>query len=117
MIKRVGIVILAGCFQGCASPHQVTVQADTVTLSLRAPQAARVQFASSADRYTLHEASKDRDGIWTFTGLANREFQYFYLVDGKVFLPDCRFRQSDDFGTANCRYLPWPVPPRKEANR
>jgi len=100
------MILLAACVQGCAARHQATVQADTVVLSLHAPQAARVQFASSEDRYAVHEARRNPDGVWIVAGLPNREFQYFYLVDGKMFIPDCRFRQHDDFGTSNCRYLP-----------
>jgi hypothetical protein len=106
MIGRLALFFLAGFFQGCAPQHYTTIQANTVNLYLQAPQATNVQFASSEDRYTLREATKNQDGTWMINGLANREFQYFYLVDGKLLLPDCRFRQSDDFGTTNCRYLP-----------
>lgn len=107
-MKRLwAVIMLTGMLPGCAAPHQVIVRANTVTLSLLAPQASRVQFASSIDQYALHEASRSRDGNWMIAGLANREFQYFYLVDGKLFVPDCRYRQNDDFGMTNCRYLPW----------
>ena len=106
MIRLLALIFLAGFVQGCAPQHYVAVQADTVTLSLHAPEAERIQFASSTDQYTLHEIRKNRDGTWTITGLVNKEFLYFYLVDGKMFVPECRFRQNDDFGTTNCRYLP-----------
>ena len=106
MIRKLTIICLAGCLFGCAPRHYVTIQADSVTLYLQAPQAMNVKFASSADQYTRHEATRDRDGFWSVKSPTNMEFQYFYLVDGKFFIPDCRFRQSDDFGTTNCRYLP-----------
>jgi len=106
MIRRLALVFLAGALQGCVPQHSVTIHAETVTLALQAPKATSVQFASSADQYALHTATSNGDGIWFINGLANREFQYFYLVDGKLFIPDCRFRQNDDFGTTNCRYLP-----------
>lgn len=106
MIVRLAIILLACLFQGCAPQHYVTIQANTVNLYLQAPQATNVQFASSADQYTLRKASKNQDGAWLINGLANQEFQYFYLVDGQLFIPDCRFKQNDDFGTTNCRYLP-----------
>lgn len=106
MIRRLALVFLAGGLQGCVPQHSVTIHAETVTLALQAPQATSVHFASSADQYALHKATSNGDGIWFINGLANREFQYFYLVDGKLFIPDCRFRQNDDFGTTNCRHLP-----------
>lgn len=106
MIVRLAIILLAGLFQGCAPQHYVTIQANTVNLYLQAPQAENVQFASSADQYTLRKATKNQDGAWLINGLVNQEFQYFYLVDGQLFIPDCRFKQNDDFGTTNCRYLP-----------
>jgi hypothetical protein len=34
------------------------------------------------------------------------EFRYFYLVDGKIHLPDCPYREMDDFGSYNCLYKP-----------
>jgi hypothetical protein len=106
MIKRLVLVFLAVFLQGCAPQHHTIVLVEKVTLFLNAPQAKQVQFASSVDQYVVHEATKNPEGIWVTTELANQEFQYFYLVDGKPFTPECRFRQSDDFGTTNCRYLP-----------
>ncbi|MBV5316773.1 MAG: hypothetical protein JZU50_03090 [Desulfobulbaceae bacterium] len=106
MIRSFLSLLLACSVWGCTRQHYVIIKADTLTLYLQAPQATRVQFASSADQFVLHEVVKKGDGSWAIGGLANTEFQYFYLVDGKVVLPECRFRQNDDFGTANCRYLP-----------
>ncbi len=100
------LVFFMGFLAGCQPRHHVTFQAETVTLHLWLPEAASVQFASSIDSYTLHQAKRDRDGSWSVGSLPNQEFQYFYLVDGKPFIPDCRFRQSDDFGAMNCRHLP-----------
>lgn len=107
------MMLLAACLQGCAPRHQITVHGDTVILVLHAPQAQQVQFACSEDRYNVREALRKPEGTWLVTGLPNREFQYFYLVDGKMFIPDCRFQQLDDFGTSNCRYLPWPGTPEQ----
>lgn len=106
MSRLLAIGILIGSLQGCAPQHQTIVQAEKVTLFLYAPQARQVQFASSADHYIAHEAIRNPEGNWVVTDMANQEFQYFYLVDGKPFIPECRFRQNDDFGTTNCRYLP-----------
>ena len=106
MIRTLLVVTLLGLAGGCVPRHTVMVLDKSVTIVLRAPEASVVQFASSADRYALRPAVKDKQGNWVVAGIGNQEFQYFYLVDGKVFLPDCRYRQADDFGTANCRYLP-----------
>lgn len=106
MIRLLFPLLLACSAWGCTRQHYVIIEAETLTLYLQAPQAATVRFASSVDQFALHAAVRKGDGSWVISGLANKEFQYFYLVDGKVVLPECRFQQNDDFGTANCRYLP-----------
>lgn len=106
MIRTLIVLTMLGLAGGCAPRHTVIILDKSVTLVLQAPEALVVQFASSADQYSLRPAKKDTQGNWVVAGLGNQEFQYFYLVDGKVFLPDCRYRQADDFGAANCRYLP-----------
>lgn len=106
MIRVIAAVFLVCGLFGCSTSHYVTIHADTVTLCLQVPEASRVQFAASTDTFALHEAVRDNDGCWLIKGLKNSEFRYFYLVDGKVFVPDCRFTEADDFGSVNCRYLP-----------
>lgn len=92
--------------QGCAPQHYVIVQAEQVTLVLQAPRAKHVQFASSLDQYNLHTPTQCTAGKWTIMMPSQHEFQYFYMVDGKPFHPECPFKEADDFGTFNCRYLP-----------
>ena len=106
MIRTLLVVTIFGLAGGCAPRHTVMVWDQSVTLVLQAPGASVVLFASSVDRFKLHPVTKDTQGNWVVAGLGDQEFQYFYLVDGQVFLPDCRYRQEDDFGAANCRYLP-----------
>ena len=106
MTRILAISALIGCLQGCAPQHYTVVQAEKLTAFLHAPQARQVQFASSVDHYVAHDATRNPDGFWVITNLDNQEFQYFYLVDGKPFVPECRFRENDDFGAINCRYLP-----------
>ncbi|ADW17365.1 glycoside hydrolase family 13 domain protein [Desulfobulbus propionicus DSM 2032] len=106
MIRLLLIVPFVGLLGGCAPQHTAVVHDDTVTLTLRAPKAATVRFASSIDRFAVHHAARNREGTWLVSGLPNIEFQYFYLVDGQVMVPDCRFKVSDDFGSVNCRNLP-----------
>lgn len=99
------LTVLLG-LQGCVMQHQAQVIDGQVALSLYAPQAKKVQFASSLDRYAVQEISAMQGEAWVIRGLPNREFQYFYLVDGRFFVPECRYRQEDDLGTTNCRYMP-----------
>ena len=106
MTRYLTFFLASAVLTGCAPRHYVLVQAETVTLYLQAPEAAKVQFASSVDQFTLRDVSKNEEGAWIVNGLNNKEFQYFYIVDGAMFVPDCRFHQNDDFGTVNCRYLP-----------
>ena len=108
-MRFLALACLICCLLGCAPSHRVVVHGVDVSLSLQAPEARRVQFACSADRFALREATRDRDGLWTIeiNNMADREFQYFFVVDGAPLTPDCRFRQNDDFGAANCLYLPW----------
>ena len=46
------------------------------------------------------------DGSWQISVPGNESFRYFYMIDGKKFLPDCLLRENDDFGGENCIYSP-----------
>lgn len=106
MIRILGCLAMIG-LTGCAAPHTVEVQpSNTVRLAFRVPGETEVGFASSLDQFTVHQAREVRPGQWIVAGLPNREFQYFYLVNGKVVVPECRMKVKDDFGAMNCRYLP-----------
>jgi len=34
------------------------------------------------------------------------EFKYFYMIDDKMFVPECSMNEKDDFGSVNCVYIP-----------
>ncbi len=107
MIKiNILIGLLFVSLSACTANHYVEKQLDLLTLYLQVPDATRIQFASSVDNFLLHEASQDRSGIWEVTLPAGSEFAYFYIVDGAPYLPECRFKETDDFGSENCLYLP-----------
>ncbi len=91
---------------GCAAPHYHQRQSDRVTFYLKAPEARGVAFASSLDAYSPHMANKISASRWAVTVAANSEFRYFYLVDGTVYVPECKFYEKDDFGSRNCIYVP-----------
>jgi hypothetical protein len=82
------------------------VQGDTVYIKLWVPNARTVFFSSSLDGYARHPAEKIGFGQWQVAAPAFQEFKYFYIVDDAVFIPDCRFREHDDFGSENCVYAP-----------
>jgi len=92
------IIVLSGC----APQHFVERDAGVLTFYLINPEAQRVQFAASFDHYILHDAQKNDQGIWQIEVPVTPELKYFYIVDGLIFTPECRFKEKDDFGAENC---------------
>ena len=90
---------------GCAPKHFVEKNTDSLMFYLQRPEANRVQFAASFDHYTLHDARQNSSGIWQVKVPVNSELKYFYIVDGLIYIPECRFKEQDDFGAENCLYL------------
>ena len=100
------IMLLLAALSGCASRHYVEQKTDSLVFSLQLPEATRVQFSSSTDNFVLHDTVKNRSGFWQLTVPLGSELKYFYIVDGSVYLPGCRFKETDDFGAENCLYQP-----------
>lgn len=100
------IVLLLAFLPGCASRHSVEQHKDSLVFSLYLPKASRVQFSSSADSFVLHDTVRNKSGSWQLTIHPVEELTYFYIVDGSVYLPDCRLKETDDFGAENCLYQP-----------
>jgi hypothetical protein len=98
--------ILLILVSGCAPHHFITSESDAVTVYLDAPKASKVIFVSSVDNFREHATQKNTKGLWAIENLTNREFQYFYIVDGRLYVPECRYREKDNFGAANCIYQP-----------
>ena len=94
-------MILAGC-----AHHEIHRDGQTVILTLRAPQARDVQFASSLDGFLLHPARPLGGSTWEVRVPDGSPFRYFYLVDKEVYVPECRFSEADDFGSRDCIYIP-----------
>jgi hypothetical protein len=92
---------------GCAG-HFYREEADRVHLYLKDIHAVEVHFASSLDGFELHRIEKAGSKTWQITVPKTGEFRYFYLVDGRIHLPDCPYREMDDFGSDNCLYKPDP---------
>ena len=90
---------------GCAPKHFVEKNTSTLTFYLRIPEANRVQFAASFDHYILHDVQQNNRGSWQIKIPMTSELKYFYIVDGLIFIPECRFKEKDDFGAETCLYL------------
>jgi hypothetical protein len=100
------LTIAALCLVGCTAVHYHERQADRITFYLKISEAEKVDFVSSLDDFSPHMANKLKDSRWVVTVSAKSEFRYFYIVDGAVHVPECRFYEKDDFGSRNCIYVP-----------
>ena len=104
LILHLTVVVLG--LAGCTATHYHERQSDRVTFYLKVPEARGVAFASSLDAYSPHLASKVDGSRWVVSVAAGSEFRYFYIVDGSVHVPECKFYEKDDFGSRNCVYVP-----------
>ncbi|MEN8198497.1 MAG: hypothetical protein ABFR63_00355 [Thermodesulfobacteriota bacterium] len=99
------VTVLFAC-SGCAASHYTKEDSEATTIYLKLPEAKAVQLASSIDNYRPHDTRKNGQGFWEISIPLTPESTYFYIVDGAVYVPECRFREKDDFGSENCLYLP-----------
>ena len=90
---------------GCAS-HYYKVTNKYVYIYLNEPGADEVYFLSSLDQFKRHEAMKNNKGVWEVMLPSGKEFRYFFIVDGNVYIPTCDQKESDDFGSENCVFVP-----------
>ncbi len=97
--------LLAFTLAGC-SHHFYRTQGSVLHLFIKAPDATSVYFASSLDNFELHPAQKTYSGTWEITVDAKRQFSYFYVIDGQPYVPECTYKEKDDFGGENCVFIP-----------
>ena len=102
IIAVLTVLFVAG---GCAAHYNV-IDNGQVEMYLTAPQAESVVLVISGDPFREVQALRDGSGIWKVTLNQLNQFKYFYLVDGKAYLPDCPFKENDDFGSNNCIFSP-----------
>ena len=95
------IFVLTGC-----AHHYYRLDDTTVKIFLKAPDAGEVLFASSLDGYAPHPAVKTDNKTWVISLPADKQFTYFYLIDGELYIPECTYREYDDFGSNNCVFIP-----------
>jgi hypothetical protein len=100
------VLCLAVLLGGCATHYYRLAKDGAHTLFyLRQPEAASVVLFASHDGFTP-QISSLRERRWVNTLPSAQEFTYFYRIDGQLFVPDCPFREQDDFGQENCIFLP-----------
>jgi len=100
------LIVLFSLFTAACSPKHYAIQkGEVLSLYLEEDKAKEVFFASSLDHYQRHPAARLENGIWEMTVPSHREFEYFYLVDGVVTLPECQLTIRDDFGSKNCLFV------------
>ena len=106
-MKRYFLFMVIFCFGfiGCAS-HYYKIKGNTVHLYLKRTDVKVIYFSSSLDGYELHKAQRIGGKTWKVEVPADVEFRYFYVINGVVYLPSCKFREKDDFGSENCIYIP-----------
>lgn len=90
---------------GCAA-HFHIIKNSHVEMFLAAPQAQSVVLVISGGPFHHVQALRDDSGLWKVTLNRSNKFKYFYLVDGRTYLPDCHLKENDDFGSKNCVFSP-----------
>lgn len=99
------LLLIALVLTACSS-HYLRVENGQAYLFLKVRHAQSVMFASSLDHFQWRSADKIDGQTWRITIPANIPQIYLYLVDGQLFLPECRYQEQDDFGSRNCLYIP-----------
>lgn len=94
------VIILTGC------SHFDRTQGTVLNLFVKAPEAKSVYLATSLDNFALHPARKIHSGMWVISVDADKQFSYFYVIDGKTRIPECTYKETDDFGGENCVFVP-----------
>ncbi|WP_136808173.1 hypothetical protein [Desulfosediminicola flagellatus] len=97
-------LIFSVYISGCSMHTVKSTATNDVSLKLFRPFADCVDFYSSDTGFSPRRAEKTIWGNWVVHVPDSKEFKYFYVVDGKVVLPDCAFKEQDDFGRFNCVY-------------
>ena len=96
-MKSIAIGIALLMLSGCAT-HYTEIRNEQVVMFLKALDAEAVYFECSLDGYKPRLAEKTKGGVWRIDAGRAEEFSYYYRVDGVVLVPDCKFKENDDFG-------------------
>lgn len=100
-------IVLMAALMGCAARQPLyTIEADQLKIRIELPDTEAVMFASSLDGYRLRNARRVSEHAWEIEQPADRTFAYFFMVDGRPYVPACRWTEADDFGARNCLFVP-----------
>lgn len=86
----------------CTHHHYQITDGDHVKLYLEIPDVSEVLFCTSLDSFRCRSLKKSQNNVYWVRVPVQEEFVYFYRVDGKVVVPDCEEKITDDFGAENC---------------
>ena len=103
-MTRLLMALMLVLTSGCAT-HYYQVDNGRLSLYLQRPDVHDVAFACSLDGFEPHTAHFV-GGRWVVSLPSGEPFRYYYLLDGKVFVPPCPMKERDDFGSQNCIFDP-----------
>ena len=102
----VALVLIGTGFAGCAAPPSYKIDGARLHMYLMKPEAREVYFASSIDAFVLHPTRLNDSDTWEAVIPLGHGFRYFFIADGRITLPPCRYKERDDFGSQNCIFVP-----------
>lgn len=95
------LFVVLSIISGC-SVHYYKIDQTDILFYLRNKDAKDVHFQYSHDGFQCHEAEQVKGGLWQVEVPSVDEFSYFYMVDGRMYVPPCLLTEQDDFGNENC---------------
>ena len=101
ILREIVALWIVWCLMGCAR-LDMPVSNNTTEIVLSAPGARQVTFACSCKRFTPQPVVQKSAGTWSVRVHSDGDFSYFFIVDGRVRLPNCALKQQDDFGDQSC---------------
>lgn len=104
LIRLLSMCCVTAMLISCAG-HYYQLDGNDITLTLQKREAQKVLFYCSLNGYSPQPLTNE-SGRWRVKLPANQSFRYFYRIDDRLFVPDCRLKEKDDFGWENCLYDP-----------
>ncbi len=99
----VSIFLLSAC---SISSYSIKRQGNLISFYLRNPTAKSVYFVSNLTNFKKVKSIKENKKVWKTTlRYSGGVIKYFYIVDGKTYLPPCNSYENDDFGGKDCVYI------------
>lgn len=98
------LFLLTGFLSGCGTHYFHDGEKGT-RVYLKYRGAKSVFFACSLDRFRLHAADPVGGDTWMVEVPSGTGFSYFYVIDGRPYVPPCPLKEQDDFGSENCVYM------------